>query len=172
MIWLVIIWIIVLTFGIVILRGAPYVPSLKRYVHQAFTELYQLNSKDVLVDAGSGDGVVLRIAAKHGARAIGYKINPILVMLSRFLSRRNKKITVKLADFWLAKLPKDTTVVYAFTASPYVKKMAVKMQHEADRLGRPLRFIIHGNLLDGRQADKQAGPYSLYTFSPLQTNEP
>lgn len=172
MIWLWIVWILVLTFGLVILRGAPYVPSLKRYVRQAFTELYPLSSKDVLVDVGSGDGVVLRMAAHRGARAIGYELNPILVVLSRFLSRRHKKITIKLADFWLAKLPDDTTVVYAFTASPYVTKLGVKIQSEADRLEKPLCLILHGNLVVDRHADKQAGPYALYTFVPLQTNKP
>ena len=68
-------------FGLVVFRGAPYVPSKKTYINQAFSDLYPLTDKDVLVDVGSGDGVVLRSATKFGALAIGYEINPILVIM-------------------------------------------------------------------------------------------
>ena len=59
MVWFWIVFVVVLTFGVIVLRGAPYVPSMKRYVKEAFTQLYPLSSKDVLVDVGSGDGVVI-----------------------------------------------------------------------------------------------------------------
>lgn len=55
---------VVVIFGVVAFRGAPYVPSHPAQVRKAFTELYALNKKDVVLDAGSGDGLVLRIAAK------------------------------------------------------------------------------------------------------------
>lgn len=172
MIWFWIVGVLVLMFGVIVLRGAPYVPSMKRYVREAFNELYPLSKKDVLVDVGSGDGVVLRLAAEKGSRAIGYELNPILVAVSRVLSRRYKNVTIEFADFWFTKLPSNVTVVYAFTASPYIKKMTTKMQSEANRLGRPIRFILHGNTLADRIFDKKVGAYTLYTFSPLQTDEP
>lgn len=168
MIWFWVIGSIVTLFGLVVFRGAPYVPSLKRYARQALSELYPLSDKDVLVDVGSGDGIVLRLAAERGARAIGYELNPVLVIISRFLSRRNSLVSVHLADFWLTPLPKDTTVVYVFAATRYVKKMITKLQAEADSLGRPIRIIIHGNVFPGIQADSTMSAYSLYTFYPLQ----
>lgn len=166
--WLV--GIFVVLFGFVVFRGAPYVPSQKKFIRQAFSELYPLGPKDVLVDVGSGDGVVLRVASERGARAIGYEINPLLVVLSRFFSRHDPKVTVELADFWLVALPDTTTVVYAFAATPYMKKMAVKMQDEADRLGRPLRFISHGSMLHDMKAIASIGAYSLYEFHPLHAS--
>jgi len=171
---MIVVWIvgvIVILFGLIVFRGAPYVPSQKRYVRQAFTELYPLSNKDVLVDIGSGDGIVLRQASERGARAIGYELNPLLVLLSRFLSRRDSKVCVILADFWLTPLPEATTVVYAFSVSRDIKNMSKKIQREANRLHHPLRFIIFGNALAGREADNTVGAYRLYTFYPLQVPE-
>jgi hypothetical protein len=160
--------IIVLLFGFVVLRGAPYVPSHKKDVKRAFTELYPLSIKDVLVDVGSGDGVILRLAAECGARAIGYELNPILVLISRALSRGNSKIRTQLTDFWLTKLPSDTTVVYAFTVSRDVKKLTYKLQHETNKLGRPLHLIIYGNTVPTHRAVREVSAFRLYTFEPTK----
>ncbi|MEP7204687.1 MAG: hypothetical protein ABI716_00655 [Candidatus Saccharibacteria bacterium] len=158
-------------FGLVVIRGAPYVPSQRRYVRQAFTELYPLGDGDILVDVGSGDGIVLRLASEFGARGIGYELNPILVIISRFLSRSDSNVSIKLADFWLVPIPDETTIVYAFAATIYMKKMIHKMQQETNRLGRPLRFISYGSQLNGREADGTIGAYNLYTFYPLHVPE-
>jgi hypothetical protein len=171
-VWIWIAWALILTFGIIVFRGAPYVPSRKRYIHDAFTDLYPLGKKDVLVDVGSGDGIVLRQASERGAVAVGYELNPILVVVSRFLSRGDRNVRVILTDFWIAKLPEDTTVVYAFMATPYIHKLNTKMQQETDRLARPLRLILYGNTLGERTPDQIDGGYKLYTFVPLQIDKP
>lgn len=169
MIWL---WLLliatILLFGLVTFRGAPYVPSRKKYIRQAFRELYQLNDDDVLVDIGSGDGVVLREAAKIGARAIGYEINPVLVLVSRYLSRKNDKVSVIFGDFWLTHLPSDTTVVYVFSVSRDMNKIIKWIQKETDRLDRPLQLINYGSELTGIEIVKNIGAYHLYKFYPLQ----
>jgi hypothetical protein len=159
--------IVVLAFGWVVFRGAPYVPSQNRYIKRALTQLYPLGSKDVLVDVGSGDGVVLRRAAQLGAQTIGYELNPILVLISRFLSRTYNSVSVVLADFWTTSLPDETTVVYAFLVTRDVKKMIAKMQSEATRLNRPLYFISYGNVLPGMTPKKTLDAYGLYRFYPL-----
>jgi 16S rRNA A1518/A1519 N6-dimethyltransferase RsmA/KsgA/DIM1 with predicted DNA glycosylase/AP lyase activity len=101
MIWLgLFIIVIVIMFGFVIFRGSPYIPSHKYDIHQALNKLYVINSTDTLVDIGSGDGVILRQVAKRGAYAVGFEINPILVIISRCLSWGNKKIKIVFADFW------------------------------------------------------------------------
>jgi hypothetical protein len=62
---------IFLFFGLVVFLGAPYVPSHRKDVKKAF-EHFDINNSDLLVDAGSGDGLVLRIASSFGAKAVGY----------------------------------------------------------------------------------------------------
>lgn len=172
MVWMWLVLILVLTFGLVTFRGAPYVPSRRRYIKQAFTELYPLGDTDLLVDIGSGDGVVLRTASEYGAKAVGLELNPILVVISRILSRRDKNVTINLADFWLTPLPDQTTVVYGFMVTRDIKKVAIKLQHETDRIGRPLTFISYGNSIRGREYDKKLAGYTLYTFAPLQMSKP
>lgn len=170
MIWFIIFGGIILLFGFVVFFGAPYVPSQRRYVRRAFEELYKLGPKDVLVDVGSGDGVVLRIAAEKGARAIGYEINPALVLISRLLSR-NSKISVRLANFWQTQLPKDTTVVYGFAVSRDINKLSRKLQAEANRLKRDIVLLTFG-AHPKQPAEKEFEAYALHRFHPLQSEKP
>ncbi|HEX7483795.1 MAG TPA: methyltransferase domain-containing protein [Candidatus Saccharimonadales bacterium] len=158
-------------FGLVVFRGAPYVPSRKRELATALDQLYPLTTSDTLVDIGSGDGIVLREAAHRGARAIGYELNPILVFISRILSRSNPLISTHLADFWMVHLPEETTVVYVFGESRDITKMAKKVEQEAIRLAKPLSFISYGFAVPGKTPTKKAGAYYLYQFAALHTGE-
>lgn len=171
MIWFWLLFVVIMIFGFVVFRGAPYVPSRKRELTKAFDELYALGEHDVLVDIGSGDGIVLREAAKRRARAIGYELNPILVLISRFLSRRQPLIETYLADFWFVQLPAETTVVYVFGESRDITKMASKVADEARRLNKPLAFISYGFAVPNVTHIKKVGAYYLYQFNSLQTDE-
>jgi len=166
-----IVLVLVLIFGFVVFRGAPYVPSHPYEVKQAFESLYRLNKKSVLVDIGSGDGLVLRIAASFGAKAIGIELNPLLVLFSRLRSYKNPFISIHLADMWLIPLPDDTTVVYVFAVSRDLKKLAKKIQTEANRLDRPLDLITYGASLKDIPATKKHRGHCLYQFTPLQSTK-
>jgi len=166
--WLVAGAVVILLFGFAAFFGAPYVPSRKKYIDRAFRHLYELGPRDVLVDIGSGDGVVLRAATRFGAKAIGYEINPVLVFVSRLLSLHQPLVTIIFANFWMAKLPDDTTVVYAFSVLRDNKRLIKKMQREADRLHHHLDLICYASpLADIRPVGKYEAYYR-YTFYPLQ----
>ena len=154
--------------GFVAFTGAPYVPSKRRDVAKAFDELYPLTNKDLLVDIGSGDGIVLRMAARCGAKAVGYEIHPVLVLVSRLLSRGDENVRVKLANFWRVPLPDDTTVVYTFGDARDIAKMYARVQAEASRLGRELAFISYAFTIMGVKPAKTAGAHHLYEVKPLQ----
>lgn len=160
-----------LLFGLVVFRGAPYVPSKKGNLKEAFTELYPLGEFDLLVDIGSGDGVVLREASKRGAKALGYEINPVLVFISKRLSRKSPGITIRLADFWSVKLPEETTIIYTFGESRDISKMANKVASEANRLKKPLYFMSYAFEVPGLKSVKQNGSHFLYKFDPLHSGE-
>lgn len=162
--------IIILLFGFVVFRGAPYVPSHRRDVERAFRDLYPIGSEDVVIDAGSGDGIILRLAVAHGAkRAVGYELNPLLVGVSRLLAGGNAAMQTYLADFWLTKLPDDVTLVYGFLVSRDAQKMTTHLQREADRLNRPIYFMCYGSPLPEREAVQTLGAHHLYLFNPLQS---
>jgi len=153
---------------LVVFRGAPYVPSHIGEVKGAFKELYPLSKQDTLIDVGSGDGIVLRIAANQGAKAIGYEINPILVVVSWLLSLRTTRVHTYLTDFWRKDLPDETTIVYAFMVSRDVDSLAKKMQRESDRLGKTLSLMTYGAPLKRKKVTKKRRGHHLYVFTPLQ----
>lgn len=167
MIWIYIIGAVVLLFGFVIMFGAPYVPSHRRDVRRMFTHL-KLSTKDTLVDIGSGDGIVLREASRRGAKAVGYELNPLLVLISRLMSRRDKQVEVHLANFWNVELPGSTTIVYSFAIGRDRQKLAAKIQAESNRLHQPIRLLCYGNPFKDRKADETFEAYSVYRFQPLQ----
>ena len=166
------IWIVaalVLLGGFMVAFGAPYVPTRPRELRRAFGELYNVKPTDCLVDIGSGDGVVLRAFIRlSGRRAVGYEINPVLVFVSKIISRHHPAIEIHLANFWRAEFPVDTTVVYVFGDSRDIRRIQRKVQAEASRLGRPLHLISYGFQLADQKPIKQRGAHFLYTITPLQ----
>jgi len=166
MIWLIVCGVVVL-FGGVVFFGAPYVPSQKKYIRRVFDHI-ALGPDDTVVDIGSGDGVVLRVAASYGARAVGYEIHPVLVWVSRLLSRGDKLVSVRLANAWQATLPDHATIIYAFSVSRDEAKLTKLVQRETNRLGRPLKLLCLGSPFQSRLADETFEAYGLYIFRPLQ----
>lgn len=158
---------IFLFFGLVVFLGAPYVPSHRKDIKKAF-DYFDINNSDLLVDAGSGDGVVLRIASSRGAKAVGYEINPILVFISRMLSFRDPSVRVMMQNLWLARLPEDTTIVYAFAVHRDEKKLIALLQREANRLHKPLRLLCYASPFTTMKAVDTFEAYHLYIFQPLQ----
>lgn len=60
----------------------PFVPSPQSVVDKMI-ELAAVKKGDVVYDLGSGDGRIVIAAAKKGARAVGFEIDPDLVAESR-----------------------------------------------------------------------------------------
>lgn len=170
-IWLWGIALVILGIGFVAFTGAPYLPSKRRDVQIALTKLYPLSSNDVLVDLGSGDGIVLREASKRGARAIGYEIHPVLVALSRWLSRHDANVSTKQTNFWRAHLPDDVTVIYIFGDGRDISKMVAYVQREATRIGRDLAVVSYAFTTDVPPL-KTVGAHHLYVLHPLQDSGP
>lgn len=158
--------IILAVFLLTVFRGAPYVPSRSRDIERAFDELYPLKNTDTLVDIGSGDGRVCLDAAKRGARAIGYEINPFLVLLSRWRARGMSRVKFLLADFWSVELPSGVTVVYTFGDARDIQKMADWVAAQADRLSKPIHFLSYAFEVQGRTPLKRNSIYFLYEIKP------
>lgn len=159
----------VAVIGFTVFFGAPYVPSKRKDIAVAFDQLYKLTPADIVVDIGSGDGIVLREVSRRGAHAIGYELHPLLVAISKFLSRGDDKVMVVLANFWNVEIPANTTVVYTFGDSRDIQKMYDKVQHEATRIGHALSFITYGFTVGDLRPDKTVGAHHLYTVAPLQS---
>lgn len=165
-----IIAVIVAVFALTVLIGAPYVPSHRKELENLFGELYVLSEKDTIVDIGSGDGIVLAVAARYKAHAIGYEINPFLVVISRLrLKKFGKRTDVHLANFWRVSLPAETTLVYTFGESRDIKKMYKKVEDEATRLQKKLTFISYGFRVPGKTEARSLRAHHIYEITPLQS---
>lgn len=162
------IWIIAgiaLLFGFVVFWGAPYVPTRRQQVKQAFDELYKVKPGDVVVDVGSGDGVLLRAAVRRGAKAVGYELNPLLVLVTKLLSKKEAfNMRVVCANFWKQTLPPETTLVYTFLDKRDIEKMELFMIRQARGRQRPLHLISYGFRLPNTVEVKRVGPLFLYRF--------
>lgn len=171
MVWQSVVGGIVILLGFSVFFGAPYVPTRRRDLGRMFDELYPLSDSDVLIDVGSGDGVVLREASRRGARSIGYEISPLLVVISKLLSRGDPKVRISMANFWQATFPAETTAIYAFSVERDANKLKKKIQSEAVRLNKPLTLICYGSPLPGVVSLREFEAYHLYQFHPLQVGE-
>lgn len=142
-------------FGLVVFRGAPYVPTHKAAVAKAL-DLLKLKQGSVVVDLGSGDGVFLKAAAKRGLRAVGYEINPLLCVVAwlRCLPVRGN-VQIKLRDFWLTPLPPKTSAVFIFLAGPHMKRFARYLKKVMAKRNKPLTVVSYGFMVPGLKPYRQ-----------------
>ena len=152
------------SFLLIVLRGAPYVPTHERDLDKLFS-LYQFRKNDVLIDLGSGDGRVLAAAACRGVRAIGYELNPFLYWYSKVKLHGTKLAEVRLEDFWTSELPDETAVVFVFLAGPFMAKLDRKLTKEAERLGHDVLLVSYGMKVPEKRIEAQAGGLLAYRYT-------
>lgn len=116
--------------------GAPYAPTFTPAIKQAF-DYIKLGQEDTLIDLGAGDGRVLLAAARRGAASLGYELSPIMwaVVLLRTLG--NKKIKIKLRNFYKQSLP-NATVIFAFLMPKNMPKVRQYLSKQTLPNGRYL----------------------------------
>lgn len=166
---MIILWVllaILVCFGFVVVFGAPYVPTLNHELREAFSKLYPVARGDVIVDLGSGDGRVLAEATKHGARGVGYELNPLLVMLSK--ARLRSRATVQLRDMWNVGLPPETTLVYVFTVSRDTRRLSKFLQRQANQNMRAFHVMTFGPTFRDRTPVATLRGHALYEIQPMQ----
>lgn len=95
------------------LKGAPYAALSKNRI-KTMMDLLEIKKGKKLADLGSGDGRITIEAAKKGADAFGYEINPLLYLISTFKIKKSKsKAKVFLSDYWKVDLSSfDNVSVY------------------------------------------------------------
>lgn len=152
--------IIFLCFVFVVLFGAPFLPTLKPQVTQAL-DLIDLKPGQTLLELGSGDGRILNEAAKRGINAIGYEINPLLVIYSLWITRKNRKLVkVKMQNYWKIKLPKADGI-FVFLLTPYMEKLDKKITSEKNGKVKLVSFAFE---IPNKKAEKLSNGLYLYKY--------
>lgn len=153
-------------FGLVVFRGAPYVPTHAKAVELAL-DMLNLKPGDTLLDLGSGDGVVLARAAKRGIHAVGYEINPLLVAVSWLRCWRFHNIVkVKVRDLWVSRWPAETSAVFVFLARPYMAKFKKRLDQEMSHRSEPLLVISYGFKIPGLELKRSDSGVNVYKILP------
>jgi SAM-dependent methyltransferase len=155
----------ILPFAVVPLVGAPFVPTKVRLLIPFLKELGVGKSSNLL-DIGSGDGTVLKYAAKTlGANTRGIELNPFLVAISRFrLFRLRHMAQVKYGDMWGYKIPASTDYIYAFVLPKYMPRLEKKITSE---IGKKVTVVTYSFEFEGRKPIKQQDGFFAYQFEPL-----
>ncbi|MDO4781199.1 MAG: hypothetical protein Q4A34_02315 [Candidatus Saccharibacteria bacterium] len=162
MIWvLAIAGMVVALFGLTVLVGAPFVPSLRRDIAALFDEL-SIGPDDIVLDIGSGDGVVLAVAAARGAQAVGVEINPLLVLWSHWRTRRyGRQVQLRWSNARRMRPLAKVTVMYCFGAGPFVDDIARIARRQAVAQRAPLTLVSYGFSIPDMQPQR-VGPYFVY----------
>lgn len=132
----VVVLVLALAFGGVLLRGAPYLPTLQAQGRAAL-ELLDLKPGKTVLELGSGDGKMLVLAARAGLKVVGVELNPFLVAVSWLRTRRyRKQVRIIWGDFWLVKWP-PCDGVFVFLLDPFMPKLDTRMR----KLKKPLASV-------------------------------
>jgi hypothetical protein len=129
LLWIVLIVVlVVLAFGFVVFFGPPYVPTLSKQKATAL-DLLDLKPGETLLELGSGDGRVMLAAAEHGLKVIGIELNPFLVLVSLYVTRRyRKQVRVIWGSYWGAPWPRADGI-FTFMLPRYMSRLD-------DRIGK------------------------------------
>lgn len=100
------------------MEGPPYVGSKPDAV-AAMAALVDFRPGETFVDLGAGDGRLLIAAAEAGCVAVGYEINPFLVLRTIVAARRHgvsDRVRARWGDFWKADLSgADVVAIFGFS---------------------------------------------------------
>ena len=121
-------------FSYAFLSGAPFVPT-KNPAAVSMIKLARIKKGDKVYDLGSGNGKLLFLAAKAGARAVGYEINPMLVLYSNFLaffSPYRGRVITKWKNFWHADIH-DADVVFIYLLPWKLDRLAAKLKKDCKK---------------------------------------
>lgn len=114
-----------------IFTGAHYVPTSDERV-QRMLRLAALKPGEKLIDIGSGDGRIVIAAALAGNEAVGYELNPVMVLISRINVRRAGvagKAKIYWRDFWRYDLS-EFAVVTVYGIPHIMGMLEKKLQKE------------------------------------------
>ena len=156
----VILWLVCLIALPGLFNGPPFVGTGPGNL-RAMMDLARLRPDELLIDLGSGDGRLLIAAARAGCRAVGYEMNPFLVLSSRLAVRRlglQRRVRVVWGDFWQADLG-TADVVTVFGFSTIMERLAAKFSAE---LKPGARVVSARYRLAGWPVAGQSGEVFLY----------
>lgn len=126
-----------------IFLGVPFLPTHRRQARQMI-EWAQIKSGMKVIDLGSGAGRLLFLAANQGATAVGYELNPFLVIWTRLmilLRGKRGQIKVFYKSIYDADIT-DADIIFLFLYPPHMKKLEAKIFSETKSAVKILSYVF------------------------------
>ena len=117
--------------------------------------LAEIHSGDVVYDLGSGDGKLLVLAARKGARATGYEINPILVLFSKL-----RGTNTHWRNFWGADIH-DADIIFIYLLPWKMDRLAEKLKRECKK---GTTIVSNSFIFPGWKIFRQDPIHHIYVF--------
>jgi hypothetical protein len=151
---------LIISFGGVMLVGAPYLPTLKPQI-QAALELADLKPGQALLELGCGDGKVVVAAAKRGINVIGYELNPLLALVAWLRTRPYaRSVQIIWGDYWRRSWP-PAEAIFVFLLPKYMDKLNKKVMLEAHK---PVKLVSFAFAIPERLPDAEQAHVYLYNY--------
>lgn len=112
------------------LVGAPFLRS-DTATRKVMLACANITEGELVIDLGSGDGILVVESAKRGARAIGYEINPLLVARSKQLIKKSGLLdaSIRQKSLWDADVS-QADVILLFGISHIMPRLEKKLRAE------------------------------------------
>lgn len=152
---------LVLCFGFVVAFGAPYLPTLKPQIGTAL-DMLDLKPGQTMLELGSGDGRVLKAAAERGWKAVGYELNPLLVLVSLWVTRKQRaNVQVKWGNALTAQWP-TADGIYIFGLKKIMPKLHTKIVQSSTR---PVSLVSFAFMMPGKKPVAEKSGVYLYHYA-------
>ncbi len=149
-------------FAGVVAFGAPYLPTLANRVDDAI-DLLDLKPGQTMLELGCGDGRLLRAAAEQGIKAVGYELNPLLVIYAKLACLRYRRlVSVKWANYWQVEWP-PADGMYVFLLNPYMSKLHKKVVQYSK--SKPFRLVSFAFKITEVPIAKEKDSMFLYVYN-------
>ncbi|MBC7581739.1 class I SAM-dependent methyltransferase [Aeromicrobium sp.] len=147
-------------FGFVLAFGPPYLPTLTKQMKIAL-ELADLHPGQTLLELGCGDGKVLVAAAQRGVYAVGFELNPLLVMFCKIRCWRYRTlVSVHLANFWTRPWP-TADVIFIFGLPRIMNRLDTKIVQYARK---PVKLVSFAFAVPSKKPVCTKGGVFMYEY--------
>jgi 16S rRNA A1518/A1519 N6-dimethyltransferase RsmA/KsgA/DIM1 with predicted DNA glycosylase/AP lyase activity len=152
--------VLIISFGSMLLFGAPYLPTLKSQINSAL-DLAGIKKGQTMLELGCGDGRVVAAAAKRGAKVIAYELNPVMAAIAWLRTRPYaKNVEIIWGDFWQKNWP-EADSIFVFLLPRYMEKLDKKIMQSKKGSVKLVSFAFQ---IPDKQPDELQNGVYLYLY--------
>lgn len=154
---LIVFLLLAIMFAVTAVSGAPWVP-VRAYDVEKLLDDAGVQKGTTYLELGCGDGRLVKAAAKRGAKAVGYELNPLLWLVAWLRCVGTPNARVRLGDFWRVDLH-ASDVVMAFLVPRTMPRLAKKAAAEMKPGARLVSYIFE---IPGQKPKKRRKSWLVY----------